>query len=413
MTDNIPPGKMAAHYARLLQSRPSETRNATPANEEGLELESYSEPLIGDEPASAGIDPEEVLAKAKENLYKVIENYLGNDAGLKKIADKILTDGGEPLRAVADLDEDYFSGAPQRSADLEVIVQVNGSRPSFLVEKGVPDLASSPIGDWNSLMTPFSASLQKAISCVGRIDKQGQHVGTGFLVGPDLAVTNRHVLQAIAQPGANGTLTVGAGITIDFGKEFQGYGSLNKRTVAKVVFYGDKKIEAPLDHNKLDLALLLLDTATPFAKPVEPLPLKPDGAWAGADTYVYVIGYPGSPGISGQIVYGADVLAQLFNKTFGYKRIAPGGLLGFSASTAPWTLTHDATTLGGNSGSVIVLVGQEFAAAGLHYGGTTDAPRQNWGHNLARTLTQTNASVYAGTLGDCLKKYGCAQDYLH
>ena len=77
-----------------------------------------------------------------------------------------------------------------------------------------------------------------------------------------------------------------------------------------------------------------------------------------------------------------------------------------SASREAWTLTHDATTLGGNSGSLMVVVNDEFAAAGLHYGGSLSAPRQNWGHNLSKTLDSTNARLTGDSLGEVLKRYG-------
>jgi hypothetical protein len=55
-------------------------------------------------------------------------------------------------------------------------------------------------------------------------------------------------------------------------------------------------------------------------------------------------------------------------------------------SVHTWTLAHDTTTLGGNSGSVVLVKGREHAAAGLHYGGRWAEPRENWGHVLAAVL---------------------------
>jgi hypothetical protein len=396
MQKGMEPRNLASYFARRLKGRP-------PERAAEVELESYSQPTAREE--NARIDTSLILEQARTNLYRIIEDYLGNEPGLKELADKILAEGGEPLKAVADSREDY--PWDKAAADtLEVIVQVNGSRPSFLIEDGLPDLASSPIGDWNGSLTPCPPALKKAIACVGRIDRQGQHLGTGFLVGPDLIVTNRHVLQGIAKEDAGGKWTLYNDISIDFGKELKGLASYNRREVNQVVFCGDRRIEAPIDHQKLDLALLLLDTATPFTDPVEPFPLLPKGNWSEPGNFVFVIGYPGDPRLAGQLNYGNDLLERLFHSTYGCKRIAPGDQLGYSSSTAPWTLTHDATTLGGNSGSVMVVVNNEFAAAGLHYGGSLDAPRQNWGHNLSMTLDQTNTRLTPATLGECLKAYG-------
>jgi len=393
MTNKIRPKQLAAHFTRRLQGKP-------PARDTGLE--SYSEP--SGQAEEQRIDASLVIEQARTNLYRIIEDYLDNEPGLKKLADEILAQGGEPLKAVADVREDYPWDS--KSADaLEVIVQVNGSRPSFLTQDGLPDLASSPIGDWNGSLSPCPPALKKAISCVGRIDRQGQQKGTGFLVAPDLVITNRHVLQLIAGEDESGKWALFNDISIDFGKEFRGLQSYNRRKVKEVVFCGDKKIEAPIDHQKLDLALLLLDTATPFATPIEPFPLLAEGNWSAPGNFVFVIGYPGDPRGAGLFNYGNDLLEQLFHRTYGCKRIAPGELMGDSASLATWTLTHDVTTLGGNSGSVVVVVNNEFAAAGLHYGGTLDAPRQNWGHNLSMTLDQTNSRLTPKTLGECLSAY--------
>jgi hypothetical protein len=68
-----------------------------------------------------------------------------------------------------------------------------------------------------------------------------------------------------------------------------------------------------------------------------------------------------------------------------------------------WTTAHDATTLGGNSGSIVLVIGRENAAAGLHYGGRRSTPRENWGHILGLTLDKTGQS--GKTLRECLNEY--------
>jgi hypothetical protein len=71
----------------------------------------------------------------------------------------------------------------------------------------------------------------------------------------------------------------------------------------------------------------------------------------------------------------------------------------------PWTITHDATTLGGNSGSIILLADREQLAAGLHYGGRGVELRENWGHVLASVLDSTDETS-ARTLRDVLQESG-------
>src|SRR5262249_32635808 len=95
--------------------------------------------------------------------------------------------------------------------------------------------------------------------------------------------------------------------------------------------------------------------------------------------------------------FGAEapsLLELLFKSTYGCKRLAPGLVTtvaeSLAASPHAWALGHDATTLGGNSGSVVLVVGRERIAAGLHYGGRRSDPRENWCHVLGRTLDQTD-----------------------
>src|SRR5205085_12612298 len=112
--------------------------------------------------------------------------------------------------------------------------------------------------------------------------------------------------------------------------------------------------------------------------------------------------YPANPRVG---TYTPTLLEQLFQTTFGYKRLAPGRIMRSQASVQGWTLAHDATTLGGNSGSVILVVGREHAAAGLHYGGRRTEPRENWGFVFGRVLEETDGRSES-TLRQRLKEYG-------
>jgi hypothetical protein len=89
----------------------------------------------------------------------------------------------------------------------------------------------------------------------------------------------------------------------------------------------------------------------------------------------------------------------LFKSTFGHKRLAPGLFINSQAGVHTWTFAHDATTLGGNSGSVVLRRDQEQVAAGLHYGGRWSEPRENWGHILGLVLDQPDKS------GKTLREY--------
>ena len=108
--------------------------------------------------------------------------------------------------------------------------------------------------------------------------------------------------------------------------------------------------------------------------------------------FIYTVGYPGNPGMGEPL----SLLEQLFQSTFGCKRLAPGEIEPAHAQVFTWTLAHDASTLGGNSGSVVLVPGREGAAAGLHYGGTRGRPAGElgdtcWAVSLASRTNRGNS----------------------
>jgi V8-like Glu-specific endopeptidase len=344
------------------------------------------------------------VESASEALHRIVREYLGNKAKLHQLANEITTAGATGLRAVAAGDEGTLHRDPQALAHLEVIVRMDGSRPSFMVRHGDVDRTTSPVGTWGDALDASADQLRKAIACVGRIDDPASpqgFQGTGFLVADDLIVTNRHVLQAIATP-IEGGWEIRPKITIDFGHEFRARASMNKRTLKEVVFAGKKPIANSIDHRKLDLALIRLAKAPASRRPATVLSVDVSGDWPASGAYVYTIGYPGSPE-PGEYPFSA--LEQLFQSTFGCKRLAPGAVTSPLAAVGPWTVTHDSTTLGGNSGSVVLVVGRELAAAGLHYGGQRADPRENWGHVLGRVLGQSGRDT-PDTLRKVLTSHG-------
>jgi hypothetical protein len=80
-------------------------------------------------------------------------------------------------------------------------------------------------------------------------------------------------------------------------------------------------------------------------------------------------------------------MASVFKWKFGVKKLAPGrvdkapgDLVG---DAKEWVFTHDASTLGGNSGSIVVDLSVDGArVVGLHFGGL--ARKENWSHAVAR-----------------------------
>ena len=110
--------------------------------------------------------------------------------------------------------------------------------------------------------------------------------------------------------------------------------------------------------------------------------------WSWPRTDIFIVGYPGDPRASNIPDYTPTLLEQLFQTEFGYKRLAPGKIMERDEDDLDWTVKHDATTLGGNSGSVIVPRSREYTASALHYGGDLSKPRENWGHILGLVMSE-------------------------
>ncbi|HEY0066728.1 MAG TPA: trypsin-like peptidase domain-containing protein [Flavisolibacter sp.] len=382
------PGGIAEQYRKKLSAR-------------GTMLESANEGTD----ALPDSDVQDRSQAARENLYRVIKEYLGDKKELYELAERATKKGSDALRAVANNDDLYLINNPQSMVFLEVIVRTDGSRPSFMVRNGKVDKATSPVGDWSDILDASEQTINEAIACVGRIDYKKGHVGTGFLIHENLVVTNRHVLQAVANKENDGTWRMKPQSTIDFGYEFRARTSVNPRELESVVFSGNKYVDMyKIDHDKLDMAIIRLKPVSNDQVPRKLLSLNIAPDWATEDKITFTIGYPGDPGVPGLKTYGS-LLEQLFKSTFGCKRLAPGQVTPPVNTLSDWGLAHDTTTLGGNSGSVILAQGKEHAAAGLHYGGQVQAPRENWGHIIGKTLNAPD-SVSGKSLKQVLDEFG-------
>jgi hypothetical protein len=156
------------------------------------------------------------------------------------------------------------------------------------------------------------------------------------------------------------------------------------------LFAGQRPILGSIDHERLDLVLIELEPAPDGTPPEHKLDIDIATDWPNPSRTVFTVGYPGSPRVGD---YPLTLLEQLFKSTFGHKRIAPGLVMASAVAIPEWTCAHDATTLGGNSGSVVLVAGHENLAAGLHYGGRYSEPRENWAHILGRTLEETDRAT--------------------
>ena len=267
---------------------------------------------------------------------------------------------------------------------LEAIVEVDGSRPTLAVSaEDRISLDDRTLGQWLGVAKKYAEPISAIATAVGRIDLDGTHKGTGFVVKEGLILTNRHVLQELAnqrEPGkwefkGEPTITFDANPDKSRDRQFK---------IERVVLAGPDEIDPfSVDYNKLDFAIVECETGGGKTFPA-PLSLENDADKIAEGRPVFTVGYPAHPGYD---TYESQVLDRLFRYRYGVKRFSPGeidrGLGSAADGTGEAVFAHDATTLGGNSGSCVVDLGNDGQlVVGLHFAGV---PRQaNYGHASAR-----------------------------
>jgi endonuclease G len=212
---------------------------------------------------------------------------------------------------------------------------------------------------WNKLTTDLAlrSRILAAIPAVGRIEVPGLGIpygGTGFLVGPNLLMTNRHVAAIFASGlGTRGLNFIpGRSAGIDFKRDAKAGQVFDVRGIRLIHPYWDMAI---LEVGGVPTGLGHLTLAVDDARDL------PDAS------EVAVIGYPAFDPRN-----PATVQNDIMRERFQVKRLQPGAIHGATQADSfgkpVAALGHDCSTLGGNSGSAIISLetGQVVA---LHFGG--------------------------------------------
>lgn len=264
---------------------------------------------------------------------------------------------------------------------LETIVLRVG-RPVLEVFRDEPRLvfrdAESEV--WRERLTAAQGHLVPAIRAVGRIEVKHHPVfdwiGTGWLVAEDVVVTNRHVASEFGRrTGSEFVFRQGSGgrrmdASIDFLEEFDRVESLDFRLL---------RILHIEDENGPDLALLQVEPVAgrSLAAPITLSSDRPD-----RNRTVAVIGYPARD----SRIPDQKLVRDIFGDVFDKKRLAPGQVTGSERDT----ILHDCSTLGGNSGAVVLDL-ESGDAVGLHFAGR---------------FLQANFAVAADTVAERLARIG-------
>lgn len=273
---------------------------------------------------------------------------------------------------------------------LEAIVAADGSRPSFLLDDGMPPLQHPFMGSWDRAIAPLQAELAKLARSVGRIQPTNGHnghfVGTGVLV--DVAgtvLTNYHVLDDAMnkflvpmQRTSSDTIRVLGGLEIDFRGEAASFQANKFKIVEAKLHETSGRGFGRLDAVTLKIVAIDANSKMP-ATPIVFSKIATDfTAASGQD--LCTIGFPGPPAVgsdpSGKLNWDF-VMKTLFGGLFGVKRLAPGKVIRMPGSISKDpignTFGHDATTFGGASGSPIFAWGVSGQpAVGLHFAGDTE-----------------------------------------
>lgn len=288
-------------------------------------------------------------------------------------------------------------------ASLEAIVEVVGRPASRYLATGV-ELPASALGEndrWRVLIVTARSRINRVSASVGQIvlERPGlaaECIGTGWRLGQDLLVTNRHVVELLAdrpaEPCTRWMLDPAKTAAVDFNATHAG-GAAARFAIAELAYCTSE--------DAVDLAILRL--AHGPAEPPGPLTLdfspetlgqllpSRNGAPRFKGREVYVVGHPFRQSTP-------NAVRRVFGEADGRKRWSPGVVVQLPPTIR--ALEHDCSTLGGSSGSCVLSSGSH-AVVGLHYGGRgVDVLTARGAANLATALCRLDDHPAAKILRD-------------
>lgn len=243
---------------------------------------------------------------------------------------------------------------------LEAIVMPQNRPVVFVRDAGYDTLTDPWLGLNDAAVRNRIAPLLRSI---GRVELPNAswvpYGGTGFIVGKDLLMTNRHVAQLFSQGlgEGQGKLRFRSGdAAIDFNRR------VDSKAEDRTGWFNVISVE--MIHPYWDMSLLRVDGLTDAFPALSLSILKPEDL---VDRDVVAVGYPARDDRS-----NLDLQDRIFERTYNVKRLQPGKIRTRekirSFESTVNAMTHDSSTLGGNSGSAIIDI-QTGQVVGLHFAG--------------------------------------------
>lgn len=311
-------------------------------------------------------DTKQIPHMDPERLRKWLKTIEKRDPKLHaEITDK-LAKRSPRVPESAPMPEGTVPAEPPRS-DMTFEAIIREGRPALLIQNGritpIDPATDEQSREMITRLLEAAPRLEPVVPLVGRIDVSNfvspiDFVGTGWLVDTDIVVTNRHVAELIARSDG-GRYTFRPGrfgdpirVRVDYRREFG-------NPVADVVDV-ERVVWIEPNPRKADIAFLKVKSRPNAGAHPNAIALADSDAAPGAN--VAVLGYPARA--PAHIIPDQAWMDRIYGGEYNVKRVAPGLM---DDPSRGWA-THDCTTLGGNSGSVVIDM-NTARAVGLHFAG--------------------------------------------
>jgi hypothetical protein len=303
-------------------------------------------------------------------------------------------------------DPDNAQPPDDAAASIEAFVAVDGTRPALYVRDDTIDLTAPPLerSGLKDRVTPALGDIERQIRATGRIirgfDRSADKVyGSAWMLADGRVATAMHVFEFMSRPMGNARFLDGT-YFVDFAVEADR--AVRPDRVFRIEapdFVSPDHIDGHVHPPHLDIATFRLvpNGLADFPDPI-PLAAEDPALMAGERPLFFNVGHPGAPHGTWLVeeedgnprTLARHILHALIGDKFGVKRFSPGmviarpGIFETMGGHAGSVFLHDATTLGGSSGSSLMMEGANgMVMAGLHFAGQFGT--RNYAHYVPAT----------------------------